>query len=247
MPNLRSGRHGAVPLDALAPETLMEEEPLHIGGSSVEVTEPAFGDSPENLTPPQQHPHGSREIQVPLPNQSALKRSNLEIGPSVGEPSSKRAPTTLAVHPNVLDEATHITLDALVVEFMLKFAEHLSRNPFRLLLLDRIVLQSDGVLDSKSLPPLDDLIAQHPELGDRLDEAWEAQSFKEIRNLEILLPTAQPAGPPDPEAILDSQSSEDAAVKSWSSKYRGDAANILYHPLAWGNREWSTSSPSSTL
>ncbi|KAF8316715.1 uncharacterized protein EI90DRAFT_2613615 [Cantharellus anzutake] len=166
----------------------LRSEPLHIGGSSVEVTEPAFGDSPGNLTPPQQHPHGSREIQVPLPNQSALKRSNLEIGPSV-----------------------------------------------------------DGVLDSKSLPPLDDLIAQHPELGDRLDEAWEAQSFKEIRNLEILLPTAQPAGPPDPEAILDSQSSEDAAVKSWSSKYRGDAANILYHPLAWGNREWSTSSPRSTL
>ncbi|KAF8318874.1 uncharacterized protein EI90DRAFT_2694582 [Cantharellus anzutake] len=69
--------------------------------------------------------------------------------------------------------------------------------------------KSDGLLDSKRLLPLDDLIAQHPELGDRLDEAWEAQSFKEIRCLKILLPTAQPADPPDPEAILDSQSSED--------------------------------------
>ncbi|KAF8325072.1 uncharacterized protein EI90DRAFT_3129170 [Cantharellus anzutake] len=69
--------------------------------------------------------------------------------------------------------------------------------------------KSDGLLDSKRLPPLDDLIAQHPELGDRSDEAWEAQSFKEIRCLEILFPTAQPADPPDPEAILGSQSSED--------------------------------------
>ncbi|KAF8318875.1 uncharacterized protein EI90DRAFT_3082881 [Cantharellus anzutake] len=82
-PNSRSGRHArAVPLDALAPETLMEEGPVHIGDLSVEVTEPAFGNSPGNLTPPQQHLHVSREIQVLLPNQSAPKRSNLEIGPS---------------------------------------------------------------------------------------------------------------------------------------------------------------------
>ncbi|KAF8314146.1 uncharacterized protein EI90DRAFT_3090969 [Cantharellus anzutake] len=80
-PNSQSGRHAqAVPLDALAPETQMEEEPVHIGGLSVEVTEPAFGNSPGNLTAPQQHLHVSHEIQLPLPNQSAPKRSNLEIG-----------------------------------------------------------------------------------------------------------------------------------------------------------------------
>ncbi|KAF8328923.1 uncharacterized protein EI90DRAFT_3155623 [Cantharellus anzutake] len=246
MPTLRSGRYTrAVSLDTLAPGTL---GPVHIGGSSVEVTEPAFGNpgvdaepatcadeygvvqvqdhdgSSGDLTPPQQHPHGSREIQVPLPNWSALKRSNLEIGPSAGGPSSKGAPTTLAVHPNVLDE------DALIVEFARHYAKKLTRNDFCALLLNQIVLQSVGIPGSKKLPPLSDLIAQHPELGDGLEEAWKAQSFKKIRNsvTEILLPTVQPAGPPDPEAILDSQSSEDATVKSWSSEYRGDAANILY-------------------
>ncbi|KAF8326117.1 uncharacterized protein EI90DRAFT_3128266 [Cantharellus anzutake] len=246
MPTLRSGRYTrAVSLDTLAPGTL---GPVHIGGSSVEVAEPAFGNpgvdaepatcadeygvvqvqdhdgSSGDLTPPQQHPHGSREIQVPLPNRSALKRSNLEIGPSAGGPSSKRAPTTLAVHPNVLDE------DALIVEFARHYAKKLTRNDFCALLLNQIVLQSVGIPGLKKLPPLSDLIAQHPELGDGLEEAWKAQSFKKIRNsvTEILLPTVQPAGPPDPEAILDSQSSEDATVKSWSSEYRGDAANILY-------------------
>ncbi|KAF8325609.1 uncharacterized protein EI90DRAFT_3072219 [Cantharellus anzutake] len=164
-------------------------------------------------------------------NQSALKRSNLDFGPPMGEPSSKRVPkTTLAVLPDDLDEATHQSLNDRVLRNMQVYKNlgMLSQQGgTRLALLQSIVQQSDGLLVSKDVHELSALITNHPELGAKLDEAWNKESFNDIRNLKILRPAVQHAGFADLEVILDSQLSKDAAVKSWSSTYKGNAADIL--------------------
>jgi hypothetical protein len=113
-----------------------------------------------------------------------LKRSSDE--PPMGEPSSKRIlETTLESIPNDLADATHARLDEEVRNRVQVLHEE-PEVPNAIILLDCIISCSDGLLDQKYTNGVEmqRLYKNHPELQDKLKEAWSTnKSFKEIRNL----------------------------------------------------------------
>jgi hypothetical protein len=84
---------------------------------------------------------------------------------------------------NDLDDATHSSMDEAVL-----VDSGSDPNEQRLsLLLFLIVVTSNGKLDEQlqSFSARTSLLANHPELRDKLMQAWEARSFKKIRNLSM--------------------------------------------------------------
>jgi hypothetical protein len=128
------------------------------------------------------------------PPSSDLKRSSDE--PPMGEPSPKRTlETTLESVPNDLDDVTHARLDE---EVRNRAIYEPSKGPeAQLLLMHSIISFSEGLLDPKHKDVIEALrlFKKHPELRDKLHEAWTAKSFKEIRNLGTCITLLPPPRP----------------------------------------------------
>jgi hypothetical protein len=82
--------------------------------------------------------------------------------------------------PVALNDNDHTRLDRLVLD-----RNALPDYPPALLAL--VVMDSDGMLDQRYRDILvaDKLLAEHPELWDRIKTAYAAQSFKDIRTLSM--------------------------------------------------------------
>ena len=90
---------------------------------------------------------------------------------------------------NDLDDDAHRHQDKLVLDDILDFDDSGYSGAFGLaILLTTIVSSSEGKLDSKfeKVAEVKALFREHPELAEKLEEAWAARSFKEIRNLSAL-------------------------------------------------------------
>jgi hypothetical protein len=93
----------------------------------------------------------------------------------------------LASGLNQIDDATHACWD----ETVLETANVEPSSPFlAACLLATIVSVSEGLLDSKYIhtPAALHLLKEHPDLTDKLGEAWKAGTFREIRSLRVLSP-----------------------------------------------------------
>ncbi|KIL65127.1 hypothetical protein M378DRAFT_10999 [Amanita muscaria Koide BX008] len=103
--------------------------------------------------------------------------------PLTDERPAKRS--TLETVPNDLDDATHARLDKRVLDIC---EEPVESSSAVTLLLNTIVQHSEGRLDQKyrRIANAKALIKEHPELVDKLKEAWNDSSFKQIRNSKIL-------------------------------------------------------------
>ncbi|KAM6495088.1 hypothetical protein JOM56_009711 [Amanita muscaria] len=110
---------------------------------------------------------GTKRQTTPLTDERPAKRSTLETVPSD------------------LDDATHARLDTIVLELC---DEPVESSSAVTCLLNAIVQKSEGRLDQKygRIANAKALIKEHPELVDKLKEAWNDRSFKQIRNLKIL-------------------------------------------------------------
>jgi hypothetical protein len=88
-----------------------------------------------------------------------------------------------------LDDATHSFMDEAVLA-----DTGSDPNEQRLSLLLRCIVSYCGQLDSKyaMANAAYTLLKDHPELCDKLMKAWEARSFKEIRNLSMCSATLLP-------------------------------------------------------
>jgi hypothetical protein len=84
---------------------------------------------------------------------------------------------------NDLDDATNSSMDEAV---LVDSGSDPNEQRLSLLLL-LIVVGSNGKLDEQlqNFSTRTSLLADHPELRDKLMQAWEARSFKEIRNLSM--------------------------------------------------------------
>jgi hypothetical protein len=115
-------------------------------------------------------PSGSleRPAETPMDGPSTSKCKVLE---SINEP--------LQVMSNDLDDKTHERMDRKVLVTVRDYAF----SPFSL--LAAIVSESEGQLDPKyeKTPNAAALLREHPKLEEVLRKAWEAKSFREIRNL----------------------------------------------------------------
>jgi hypothetical protein len=111
---------------------------------------------------------------------ASLKRSS--SNPPMNEPLSKRTPTILESVPDDFDDTTHQRMDHDVLDLL----SDGSFIPF--LLLATIASNSDDRLDSKYKDTANAkaLIEKHPQLRGMLQDAWEAKSFKDLRNLSAL-------------------------------------------------------------
>lgn len=102
------------------------------------------------------------------------------------EPYVERSPVAnLESVPDDLDDTTHARLD----EAVFRVADDEPSIPsLAAFLLATIVSTSEGKLDPQyeKTPKAKVLIDEHPELMDKLKEAWLAKSFKEIRNLSTI-------------------------------------------------------------
>ena len=89
----------------------------------------------------------------------------------------------LEIVANDLDDATHSSMDGAV---LLEMGGDPNEHALSLLLCS-IVANSDKRLDLKyeRKSAAVTLLADHPELRDKLMQAWSAQSFKELRNLSM--------------------------------------------------------------
>ena len=116
---------------------------------------------------------------------TSLKRPNPHTEPSVDErPATRLRPNMpLETVANVLDDATHTRLDkALLAEFHVRGLGPGIWGAYTL--LNFIALNSEGCVDPKyEGTPAMALVEGNPDLRTELSEAWEAKSFKRIRNL----------------------------------------------------------------
>ena len=104
------------------------------------------------------------------------------------ELSAKRTlGTTLEEAPNDLDDAAHRLQDELVLDFFCSLTEP-STPLAATLLLPVIVSFSEGKLDPKfkKISEVKALLQDHPELMEKLEDAWKARTFRDIRNLSAL-------------------------------------------------------------
>jgi len=102
-------------------------------------------------------------------------------------PATKRILTAPLEHvEDDIDDQDHARMDKQVLENADEEPVNLSRATF---LLATIVSTSDGRLDPKykETPAARALLKQHPELEEKLKEAWKERSFKEIRNLSTIV------------------------------------------------------------
>ena len=114
----------------------------------------------------------------PSARSASLKRSG--SNPSMNEPPSKRTPIIILESvPDDFDDPAHQRMDHNVLDI---FSGASFNSMF---LLAAIALNSDGRLDSKyeDLANAKAMIYKHPQLQGMLQDAWEAKSFKDIRNL----------------------------------------------------------------
>jgi hypothetical protein len=103
---------------------------------------------------------------------------------------------SLASVPSQIDDATHARWDETVLETV----NVEPSSPFLAAwLLATIVAVSEGLLDGKysQNPAALRLLKEHPDLTDKLREAWKAETFREIRSLRILRVAHQEAGQDD--------------------------------------------------
>jgi hypothetical protein len=86
--------------------------------------------------------------------------------------------------PNNIDDATHACWNKTVLELA---NEEPSSPSCAAYLLATIVSVSEGLLDPKysQNPAALRLLKAHPDLTDKLREAWAAKSFREIWNLSM--------------------------------------------------------------
>ena len=123
---------------------------------------------------------------------NSLKRSTPHTESSVGEPPATRVDTRLKPNmpletaANVLDDATHTRLDkALLAEFHVRGLPYGIWGAFAL--LSSVALNSEGCIDPKyANAAAMSFIERNPDLEVELWKAWEAKSFKHIRNLSTL-------------------------------------------------------------
>jgi hypothetical protein len=116
-------------------------------------------------------------------------RKRLSSDPSSDDRDSTRRRLTIPLGPVMsdLDDAAHARLD----EQVLKVADDepiiLSRAAF---LLATIVENAKGHLDQKYASNKNSrtLLEEHPDLRDKMAVAWQARSFKDIRNLGTRMP-----------------------------------------------------------
>ena len=115
---------------------------------------------------------------------NSLKRSTPHTDYSVGEPSATRLKPNMPLETaaNVLDDATHTRLDKAIL------AECHDRGlPPGIwgayMLLAFITLNSEGSIDPKYAATGMSFIEGNADLEAELWKAWEAKSFKHIRNL----------------------------------------------------------------
>lgn len=116
--------------------------------------------------------------------------------PLISEPSAEHFPVEiLDTVPDELGDATHARLDKAVLDEAppWKVVLGVSDNDVVLALLTSllvsIVSESEGHLDPQfeKQTTAKTLISRHPELVDMLQAAWQAGTFKEIRNLGAFL------------------------------------------------------------
>ena len=116
---------------------------------------------------------------------TSLKRLNPHTESSVDERPATRLRTNMPLETaaNVLDDATHTRLDkALLAEFHVRGLPPGIWGAYNL--LNFIALNSEGCVDAKyEGPPAMALVEGNLDLRTELLEAWEAKSFKRIRNL----------------------------------------------------------------
>jgi len=111
------------------------------------------------------------------------KRSVSQTMHTEESPATKRILTAPLEHvEDDIDDQDHARMDKQVLENADEEPVNLSRATF---LLATIVSTSDGRLDPKyeRNPAARALLKQHPELEEKLKEAWKERSFKEIPNL----------------------------------------------------------------
>jgi hypothetical protein len=102
--------------------------------------------------------------------------------------------------PNDLDQDVHTCLDQQVLEsdtIRTSFQPVNISQPASLLgLLVAIIEESNEQLDPQYYSPkiARALLTRHPELVEKLKEAWMKKSFEEIRNLSEFLPLSQMIG-----------------------------------------------------
>jgi hypothetical protein len=120
-------------------------------------------------------------------NDTSLKRSGPHTESSADErPATRLKPNMpLETVANVLDNATHARLDkALLAEFHVRGLPPGIWGAYNL--LNFIALNSEGCIDPKFQGPAAmSLVEGNSDLRTELSEAWEAQSFKRIRNLSM--------------------------------------------------------------
>jgi hypothetical protein len=113
-------------------------------------------------------------------------------------PFSEYAPETIleVIADNSVDAATHASLDAQVLT--LTRAAPSSPRHFELAcLLSAIATYSGGRVDPRYVnnTVANQLLEDQPQLGEKLQEAWRAGQFEQIRNLStssVLMNTKQP-------------------------------------------------------
>jgi hypothetical protein len=139
------------------------------------------------------------------------KRSIHDTG-DIRPTNRRRLTMSLETESNDLSDADHTRLDKLVLNIVNTYYA----PPF---LLATIVEKSEGKLNPKykANGTASALLNEHPDLRGELDIAWEAKSFKNIRNLSessslllrtmaYKLPWISRNSPPSPSAIISSSS-----------------------------------------
>jgi len=106
------------------------------------------------------------------------------------EPPATRHRTSMPLEAvtNDLDDDTHARLDEAVTACGVSRYDP-SNPPFAsLFLLSTIVSTSEGLLDPKYKETLNamNLLAEHPDLMEKLSHAWKLGRFKDIRNLSAI-------------------------------------------------------------
>jgi hypothetical protein len=120
-------------------------------------------------------------------NRHSLKRPSSQTAFGVPAANRRKLDMPLETVLNDLDGATHTRQDKNVLETFEEEPHTISLAAF---LLATIISTSEGILDSRyeKTQNAKALLRTRPELLEKVREAWNEKTFKEIRNLSTIKP-----------------------------------------------------------